>query len=92
MKDYIELFLDKKFPLKIEISEKRHPNLKGLTMFLYKSGNKRLFIKMSGFTGVFYNYYDLTPEQLTMWFELSYSEAEKKLIKWTEKRIKKQSS
>ena len=90
MKDYIEVFLDKKFPLKIEISERAHPKLDGLIMYIYKSGDKRLFVKLSGSTGVAYNYFELSPEQLKMWFELSHLDAEKKLVEWAENRLKKQ--
>ena len=75
---------------KIEISEKVHPKLDGLIMYIYKSGDKRLFVKLSGSTGVAYNYFELNPEQLKMWFELSHLDAEKKLVEWAENRLKKQ--
>lgn len=89
MKDYIKFLLDKKFPLKIEVIEKTH-NFGGV-MYLYKSGDKRLFVKVSNQKkDYFYNYYNLTPEMLIMFFELSYSEAEKKLIEWVENRLEKQ--
>jgi len=90
MKDYINIFLDKRFPLKIEVIEKSHPSTQSLVMRLYKSGNKRLFVKVSSQKGYFYNYHDLTPKQLTMFFELSYSDAEKKLIDWVHNRLEKQ--
>lgn len=89
MKDYIKLLLDKKFPLKIEVIEKTHTF--GGVMYLYKSGDKRLFVKVSNKKkDYFYNYYSLTPEMLIMFFELSYSQAEKKLIEWVENRLEKQ--
>jgi hypothetical protein len=89
MKDYIKLLLDKKFPLKIEVIEKTHTF--GGLMYLYKSGDKRLFVKISSQKkGYFYNYYNLNPEMLMMFFELSYSEAEKKLIEWVDNRLEKQ--
>ena len=90
MRDYIKLFLDKKFPLKIEVVEKHHPKFPNLKMVMYKSGDKRLFVKVLGDTQFSIHYFQINPEQIQMWFQLSYDESESEILRWIDSRLKKQ--
>ncbi len=92
MKDYVKIFLNKKFPHKIEVISKEHYKLPGVNLELYKSGDKRLFVRMVGGEQTVYHYYEAHPEDLQIWFQLSYKIAEQKLIDWVSERIKNQES
>jgi hypothetical protein len=92
VKDYIKLYLDKKFPNRIQFSVKQHPKLSGVILQLYKSGEKRLFVKVIGGSESFYHYFEAHPEDLQIWFQLSYDRAEEKLHDWVSDRLKKQES
>ena len=92
MKDYIKIYLDKKFPNRIDVVQKNHPKLKGVLLELYKSGEKRLFVKISSPVGSTFHFYDAHPEDLQIWFQLSYEIAEKKLIDWVSQRLENQES
>ena len=90
MKDYIKLYLDKKFPNRIQVYVKQHPKLSGVILQLYKSGEKRLFVKVTGDSESFYHYFEANPEDLQIWFQLTYHRAEEKLLDWVSERLKKQ--
>ena len=92
MKDYIKIYLDKKFPNRIDVVKKNHPKLKGVTLELYKSGEKRLFVKISSPVGSTFQFYEAHPEDLQIWFQLSYELAEQKLIDWVTQRLENQKS
>lgn len=90
MKDYMAIYLDKKFPLKIEIETKIHSRLPSLIMELYKSGEKRLFVRFWGDGHWVYHYFELRPSDLQAWFSISYGSAEEKLLEWLNNRVEKQ--
>ena len=90
MKDYIKIYLDKKFPHKIEVVSKEHPHLPGVVMELFISGEKRLFVKLNGEDKSAYHYFEAHPEDLQIWFQLTYNRAEEKLLDWVSERLKKQ--
>ena len=92
MKDYIKIYLDKKFPNRIDVVKKNHPKLKGVLLELYKSGEKRLLVKISSPVGSSFHFYDAHPEDLQIWFQLSYEIAEQKLIDWVTQRLENQKS
>jgi hypothetical protein len=92
MKDYISLFLDKKFPEEIKVTEHRKAQYPNLTVLLFSSGKKKLFMKVVGNEEFFYHFNEANPEQLQMWFELTKENAEEKIVDWANKRLKKQSS
>ena len=92
MKDYIKIYLDKKFPNRIDVVKKNHPKLKGVLLELYKSGEKRLLVKISSPVGLSFHFYDAHPEDLQIWFQLSYEIAEQKLIDWVTQRLENQKS
>lgn len=92
MKDYVKIFLDKKFPYRIDVIQKNHPKLKGVKLELFKSGEKRLFVKISSPVGSTFHFYDATPEELQIWFQLSYDKAQEKLLDWATERITNQES
>jgi len=71
---------------------KKHPKFSDVILQLYKSGEKRLFVKVTGGSESFYHYFEAHPEDLQIWFKFSYDRAEEKLHDWVSDRIKKQDS
>ena len=90
MKDYVKIYLDKKFPNRIDVIQKNHPKLKGVILELFKSGEKRLFVKISSPVGSTFHFFEAQPEDLQIWFQLTYNQAEEKLLDWVSERLKKQ--
>lgn len=89
MKKRIKLFLDRKFPFDIEVVSKQHDKFPGLLMQIYKSGDKRLFVRMLGDQTFAYHFFDVNPKQLMDWFKISHSQAETAIIDWAESKRKK---
>lgn len=89
MKKRILFFLDRKFPFDIEVVSKHHDKFPGLLMQIYKSGDKRLFVRMLGDQTFAYHFFEADPKQLMDWFKISQSAAEKAIIDWAESKRKK---
>ena len=89
MKKRILLFLDRKFPFDIEVVSKQHDKVPGLIMQIYKSGDKRLFVRMLGNERFSYHFFEADPKQLMDWFKISHSAAENAIIDWAESKRKK---
>ena len=92
MRDYVKIYLDKKFPHKIDIERKKHYKFPNVFLELFKCGEKRLFVRIYGGEQSIYHYFDVHPEDLQIWFGMSYDSAERKLLDWVADRIKKQES
>lgn len=89
MKRKIALYLDRKFPFDIEVISKLHDKFPGLLMQIYKSGDKRLFVRMLGDQTFAYHFFEVDPKQLVNLFKVSHSTAESAIIDWAESKRKK---
>ena len=84
-------YLDRKFPFKIETEDKVNSSFPGMIMRVYKSGDKRLFIKLIQSKKAAIKYVDANPSDLMSNFGINKFITENLFHLWVKERMKNKS-